>query len=232
MQHKTHIVSLGGSLIAPEGLDSAYLKAFREVVLEYVGKGCKFILIAGGGRTARHYQDAAFAVDETLTDEDRDWIGIHSTRLNAQLLRTIFRDHAYPRINTNPHDLEDFSRCKEPIIIAAGYRPGASTDHCAALLAKYLDIGSLVNLSNIDAVFDKDPRTNEDAKRLEAMTWAEFRALVGGEWKPGMNAPFDPIAARVAEEISLEVAIMNGKNLANLRAYFDGKPFAGTTIRS
>jgi len=230
MNKKTCIISLGGSLIVPDEIDWKYLKSFKVLLLEYIEKGWEFILITGGGKTARKYQDAAQNVDEHLTDEDRDWLGIHSTRLNAQLLRTIFREHVYPRINTNPHDLEDFSNCKEPIIIAAGYRPGCSTDYDAVLLAKYLDISSVVNLSNIDYAYDKDPNVYENAKRLEKVSWKEFRKIVGDTWSPGMSAPFDPIASQLAQEIDLEVAIMNGKDLDNFRDYLEGKACKGTRI--
>jgi uridylate kinase len=230
MQKKTVVVSLGGSLVVPDGIDGQYIRAFRDVVLEYVAKGYEFILIVGGGKTARRYQEAALSIDSTLTDEDRDWIGIHSTRLNAHLLRTVFRDVAYPRINTNPHNTEDFSKRKESVVIAAGYRPGNSTDYCATVLAKYFGASSLVNLSNIDYVYDRDPRKHTDAKRFETMSWKEFRAIVGDVWEPGLSAPFDPVAAKMAEDISLTVAIMNGKNFDAFRAYLDDKPFAGTVI--
>lgn len=228
---KTCIISLGGSLIVPDEIDWEYLRDFRDLIVEYVEKGWKFILITGGGKTARKYQEAAYRIDTDLTDEDKDWLGIHSTRLNAHLLRTIFRTHAYPRINTNPHDLEDFSFCKEPIFIAAGFRPGCSTDYDAVLLAKYLAIGSLINLSNIDYVYDKDPKIYSDAKKMEHATWHEFRALVGDTWSPGLNAPFDPIAAKHAQEIGLEVVIMNGKKLEQLRSYLNGQSFEGTRVR-
>lgn len=232
MNQRTCIISLGGSLIIPDEIDWKYLKKFKELLLEYVDNGWEFIIITGGGITARKYQNAAHNIDEQLTDEDKDWLGIHSTRLNAQLMRTIFREYAYPRVNTNPHDLEDFSYCKEPIFIAAGYRPGCSTDYDATLLAKYLGIHSIVNLSNIDYVYNKDPKKYPDAKPITSMTWKEFRDLVGDVWEPGMNAPFDPIAAKLGEELDLEVAIMNGKNLKNLQSYLDKKPYEGTTIHT
>lgn len=230
MQKKC-IISLGGSLIVPEEVDWEYLSRFKKFVVDHIKDGWQFIIITGGGSIARTYQSAALKVDETLTDEDRDWIGIHTTRLNAQLMRTILRDYAYPRVNTNPHDLEDFSHSKEPVIIAAGYRPGCSTDYDATLLAKYLNIPFLINLSNIDYAYDKDPKQFPDAKKIEETSWAEFRKIVGDVWIPGLNAPFDPIASKLAEEIGLEVAIMNGRDLENLGKYLRGEEFVGTKIK-
>ncbi|MDP1619652.1 MAG: UMP kinase [Candidatus Moranbacteria bacterium] len=230
MDKKTIIISLGGSLIVPEEIDWKFVKKFKALIEEQIENGFKFILITGGGKTARKYIDASAKIDD-INNEDKDWIGIHATRMNAHFIRTIFRKHAHPRINKNPHDLEDFYNFKESILVAAGWRPGFSTDFDAVLLAKYLGIKTVINLSNIDYVCDKDPRKFPDAKKIEEISWAEFRKMVGDKWDPGMNAPFDPIASKEAQEIGLEVAIMNGQNLANLKKYLEGKKAKGTIIK-
>lgn len=231
MQNKKIIImSLGGSLIIPEEIDWNFLKKFKQLIEKHIEKGCKFVIITGGGKLSRKYQQAAQNIT-SLTDEDRDWIGVHATRMNAQFIRTIFREHAHPRINTNPHDLEDFYNFKEDILVAAGWKPGFSTDYDAVVLAKYLGIKKIVNFSNIDYVFDKDPRKFPDAQKIEEISWKDFQKIVGKRWVPGMNAPFDPIASKLAKETKLEVVIMNGKNMKNLENYLEGKPFNGTTIR-
>lgn len=230
MNKKLVIISLGGSLIIPDEIDYEFLKKFKHLVEEQIKKGYKFVIITGGGKFSRKYQQAAQNISD-LSDEDRDWIGIHATRMNAQFIRTIFRKHAHPRINTNPHDLEDFYNFKEDILVAAGWKPGFSTDYDAVVLAKYLDIKKIVNFSNIDYVFDKDPRKFPDAKKIEEISWRDFQKIVGNKWTPGMNVPFDPIASKLAKEIKLEVAIMNGENMKNLENYLEGKTFKGTIIR-
>lgn len=220
------VVSVGGSLIVPDGIDTDFLSRFKALILEKVQRGFSFTIIAGGGKTARRYQDAANAVTP-LSRQDLDWIGIHGTRLNAQLLRNIFVGYAHPQIIKNPTiDIE----AEEPIIIAAGWQPGWSTDYCAVLVAKNLGARRLVNLSNIDYVYDSDPKKNPSAKKIEKISWPDFRALIPKDWDPGLSSPFDPIAAREAETLHLEVAIINGGKLEEFSHYLDGKPFAGTTI--
>ena len=76
----------------------------------------------------------------------------------------------------------------------------------------------------------KDPRTNPDAKRFENISWSDFRALIPKEWDPGLSSPFDPIAAKEAEAMKLEVAIMNGAHLDEFEKYLSGESFAGTTV--
>ncbi len=224
------IISLGGSLLVPEDINAVFIKAFKKLIVSYVKKGHRFILVTGGGRTARKYIDAASHVTD-ITGEDKDWLGIHATRLNAHLVRTVFRKYAHARINTNPHDLEDFYSAPEPIIVAAGWRPGFSTDLDAVLLGKYLDAKRIINLSNIDMVYDRDPKMHHDAKPLARLRWPEFQKIVGEVWNPGMNVPFDPVASKMAAEEKMEVAILNGENLANVENYILGKKFVGTIIR-
>lgn len=151
--------------------------------------------------------------------------------MNAHFIRTIFRNYSHPRINKNPNDLEDFYEFKEKILVAAGWRPGFSTDYDAVLLAKYFKVEKIINLSNIDYVCDKDPKKFPDAKIIKNISWPEFRKMVGNKWDPGMNAPFDPIASKIAQENNLEVAILNGKKLKNIQNYFDGQKFKGTIIK-
>ncbi len=227
---KRIIISLGGSLLVPNAIDTDFVANFKNFIVSYIEKGYSFILVTGGGRTARKYIDAAAEVSD-ITDDDKDWLGIHATRMNGHFIRTVFREHAHPRINTNPHDLEDFYNAPEPILVAAGWRPGRSTDFCAVLLGKYLDAKRIVNLSNIDYAYDKDPREFSDALKIERATWAEFREIVGNVWNPGMSAPFDPIASKMAEEEEMEVAILNGSDLDNLGHYLDGGTFQGTVVR-
>lgn len=224
------IISLGGSLLVPEGIDTAFVKAFKKIILRYIKQGYGFILVTGGGKTARRYIEAAGEVSR-ITDEDKDWLGIHATRMNAHFIRTVFRAHAHPRINTNPNDLEDFYQAKEPILVAGGWRPGHSTDFDAVLIGKYLDVRRVINLSNIDYAYDSDPKLNPKAKPIKKATWQEFQKLVGTKWDPGMNAPFDPIASQLAADEGMEVAIMNGSRLENLENYLEDKSFVGTVIK-
>ena len=228
LHKKTYVISIGGSLIAPAaGVDWHFLKSLRALILKKIRQGHKFFLIAGGGRTCRNYVAAASKVVK-IEPDDLDWLGIHATRLNAQLLRTVFRDQANPEIITNP-TLKLFSRKK--IIVASGWKPGWSTDYVAVVLAREYGAQTILNLSNIDYVYDKDPNKHQEAKIKLKMTWPEFRQLVGNRWSPSLNAPFDPIASKLAEKLNLEVVIMNGKNMENLENYLAGRKFKGTVIK-
>lgn len=225
------IISVGGSLIVPKsGIDTAFLIAFRELILSQLKTHPRrqFFLVAGGGNTAREYIAAGHAiVGHDLPEDDLDWLGIHSTRLNGHLVRTIFRDIAFPRIIK---DLDVIRKISEPVVVAAGWKPGRSTDYIAVQLAEDYSVPTVVNLSNISQVYDKDPREHDDARPLSQMDWSEYRAMVGDEWKPGLNTPFDPIAAKKAHKLGLEVTVMDGKDITNLTRFLEDKTFVGTTL--
>ncbi|MCA9367596.1 UMP kinase [Candidatus Kaiserbacteria bacterium] len=226
---ETIVMSVGGSLIVPDAIDTAFLTKLKTFITEQTTThGRRFIIIAGGGRTARRYQEAASAVTN-LNPEDLDWMGIHATRLNGHLLRTVFRDTAHYEMINNPDNVLDVSP-EARIVIAAGYRPGASTDLIAVNIAKNLGAHKVVNLSNTDYIYTADPRENANAEKIETISWTDFRLLIPAEWDPGLNAPFDPVAAREAEVSGIEVANINGSKLDELAAYLDGNPFVGTKI--
>lgn len=213
----------------PGEIDWKFVKNFKKLIDKYIKKGFRFVIITGGGKTARKYIEAAAKV-ESINNEDKDWIGIHATRMNAHFMRTIFRKNAHPRINKDPHNLENFHGFKENILVAAGWRPGFSTDYDAVVLAQHLRIRNIINLSNIDYVYEKDPRKFPGAKKIKDISWKEFRKIVGNKWDPGMSAPFDPVASKLAQKENIRVAIINGKNLRNLENCLLGKKFAGTQI--
>lgn len=222
------ILSVGGSIIIPKtGFNIPFLKKFRSMILSEVKKGQKFILVIGGGDTCRKYQQAAAKVTKH-TKIDLDWIGIHSTIFNAQFVRSLFGEHAYKDVVTDPRAKVKTSKS---IIIAAGWKPGCSTDNDAVLLAKTYKAKHLLNLSNIDYAYDKDPHKYKSAKKIEQMDWKTFRReVVGNDWDPGKSLPFDPIASKTAQKIGLSVSILKGTNLAEVKKAITGKPFKGSHI--
>jgi uridylate kinase len=225
---ETIVMSVGGSLIVPDGIDTIFLQSLKSFVEEEVAEGKRIVIIAGGGQTARRYQKAADTVGK-VSSGDLDWLGLHATRLNGQLLRTIFSHLAYPVVVTNPDEVLDVSSDK-PLIIAAGYRPGASTDLRAVQIAHHLKAHKVINLSDTDYVYTDNPKTNPEAIPLLEISWADFRKLIPSEWGPGLSSPFDPIAAKEAEQGGVEVAQIAGTRLEEVAKYLGGEKFIGTRI--
>jgi len=221
------IISLGGSLIVPkEEPDTNFLKMFQVLLRRRVVKGHRFVVVCGGGALARHYQGAARKLGCSAR-EALDWIGIHSTRLNARVVRAAFGDDTHKAIVTNPNRPPQF---RESILVAAGWRPGRSTDHVAVLLAKRFGSNTVINVSDIDQVYNIDPKKDPRAFAFTKMSWEDFRSLVDAEWHPGSHLPFDPIAARYAQKFAMKVKIVNGHSQKDLSTALSGRKFFGTVI--
>lgn len=225
--NKTIVISLGGSLIMPDEIDVGFLKNFKALIEEQVALGKKFVIITGGGKVCRRYQDSAKKIVDVSAD-DLDWIGIGATRINAELVRVMFGSLAHSSVIVEDGVLPGVT---EPIAVGAGRHPGHSSDFDAILVAEESKAGTVINLSNIDYAYDKDPRKFPDAKKIEKTSWSEFRKILPEKWEPGLSSPFDPIAAEKAQALGIEVIIMNGSNLENLKACFEGEPFVGTEIK-
>ncbi|MGL4524906.1 MAG: UMP kinase [Spirochaetia bacterium] len=231
MKNKVKVISLGGSLVAPQGIDVAFLKKFRTLIMAWLAQDAqrKVILIVGGGAPAREYQQAGRELSPNLGDEMLDWIGIAATRLNAQLVRAVFAEQAPCAVVENP-EVAVFDRgC---VLVASGWKPGFSSDFDAVILAQKFNAGTVINLSNIEAVYSADPRVDPRAKALSEMCWEQLQAIVGNKWQPGANLPFDPIATAKAAELKLELIVAKGSDLENLAHVLDGKEYRGTTVRS
>jgi uridylate kinase len=225
------VVSLGGSIVAPDGVDEVFVRAFVALLHELNEEDPRhrFILVVGGGGPARAWQKAYRAIVEQSSDEAADWIGVMATRLNAQLIKAVLGGWCLEPVVSNPLAPEAGS-FEGRALVAAGWKPGFSSDYDAVLLAERFKAAQVINLSNIEQVYTADPRLDPKAKPIDAISWPEFRALIGSEWTPGKNVPFDPVASEHAERLGLTVVCAAGRDLDNLKRLLQGKPFRGTRI--
>ncbi|MFH1036441.1 MAG: UMP kinase [Patescibacteria group bacterium] len=227
-KQKTIIISLGGAIICPKPgkIDEIFLKKFRSLILKFLKRGFRFVIIAGGGKTSRAYLKAANEISR-LSREDSDWIGIYATRLNAQLVRAIFGRIAYPEVLENPYkEIKDGWK----ILIGAGWKPGCSTDYDSVLFAKRFGVKEIINASNTPYVYDRDFKKYKNAVPFEKISWKDYQKLVGNRWLPGLSTPFDPIAAKTARKLKIRILIIKGTDVSNFEKILSGKKFRGTVI--
>lgn len=213
-------------MLVPNEINVSYLKKFRE----FIKKNClkyEFYLVTGGGQICRTYQAAAKDCRQ-VNSEDLDWIGIRSTRLNAELLRSVLGNLSAEEIFLSPEKLPP---SKRKVFVGGGWRPGNSTDFIAVYLAVKLKTDTVINLSNIDYIYDRDPhRDSGVAKPIKQMKWSKLRKLIGNKWVPGSHRPFDQKACRLAERKRIRVVFLNGAKLNNLDKFINNRKFSGTEI--
>ncbi|MDP1538660.1 MAG: UMP kinase [bacterium] len=230
---KIFVISLGGSIIVPEPgkINFQFLKEFRKLVLKFIKKRWKFIIVVGGGKTCRLYQKAALKITK-IPFEELDWLGIYATKLNAYLLKIIFKKETLPIILDNPYKKTKKESLKKPVIIASGWKPGWSTDYVTVLLAKRFGVKTIVNASNISFLHEKDIKIHKEAKKISEISWKGYQNIIGKKWNPGRSFPFDPVATKKAKKLNLKVIIVKGTNLKNLERVLMGKKFKGTIIKN
>ena len=227
------VLSVGGSIVAPDKPDFDFLDKFSKIIRAWLSQDLsrKLIMVIGGGAPARDYQNAYRKVcdlhKKNINNDEADWIGIMATRLNAQLVKAVFEDLCPNPVVYDPTAVDDF---RGQILVAAGWKPGFSTDNDAVVLAERFSGNLVVNLSNIAKVYTDDPKKNPEAKPIDKISWEDFIKIVGTEWVPGKNTPFDPIASQRAQKAGIKVICAAGKDIENLENILNGKDFKGTVI--
>lgn len=222
---KTVIIALGGSIVVPDTINTDYLRQFVKFINRWK-KTHRFIVVIGGGEVARRYQRGAAKVAR-VTDEDKDWIGIHATRLNAHLLRTIFREIADPVVFDSRHKMK---RLTYPITIASGWRPGWSTDYVAARIAADFNSGAFIIAGKPSHIYTNDPATHVDAIPMDTVSWKKYRSMIPKRWIPGSHFPVDPIAAKLSDEEHLTAYVVDGREIKNLESLLRGGKYKGTEL--
>lgn len=226
---KVTVVSLGGSIVAPDSVDVDFVRRFVEMIssrLE-IRPEWRIGLVIGGGNLARRYQASLREIVRGISPDILDTVGIAATRVNAELVRAAFGPLAPDPVVLDPTSVGNL---EGRVIISGGWKPGFSTDNVAVHLAASLGADTVVNLSNIAQVYTADPKIDPSAVPLERVDWSQFFRIAGSKWTPGMNTPFDPAGTKRASELHLQVIAADGRDLENVEAIFDGNEYVGTTI--
>ncbi|MBI4092843.1 MAG: UMP kinase [Candidatus Kerfeldbacteria bacterium] len=216
------VISLGGSVIVPRRVDVRFLKRFVALIRK-LSKSRRIAITCGGGAAARSMAAAARALG-VRRNEDLHWIGIRQTATNAEVVRAALGVRG-PVITS----YSERTRFSGRIVVAAGRRPGGTTDYCAVVLARALGATTIYNITDVAGVYSADPRVSRRARLLPALTWRGFLRLIGSPLMPSMHAPFDPVASRAAARHRVRVVVMS-KDTANFARALDGLPFVGTVI--
>lgn len=224
---KIRVLSLGGSLIIPKTdfLALDFLQQFKKLILRYQKK-FKFIIITGGGKLARFYQNEAKKIE--INQKDLDWLGIAATKINAHLIRSVFGQQAEKQIFDNPQQKIKFKK----IAVFSGWQPGFSTDFVSVKVAQTYGVKEIVNLTNIDYIYQQDPQKFKNVLPFKKLTWWQYLKIIKAfqQWQAGLNLPFDPIASRLARKLKIKLISLNGYHLKNVENYLTGNKFRGTII--
>jgi len=230
MKKKVIVLSLGGSLIIPNEINIKFLQKFKKVIQKN-SKKHKFVIVCGGGSTAREYIKGLEKERIKKKEFFQGLLGIASTRLNARFMTYFFGNDANKGI---PHDMKEVKnmlRIYDVVFCGAlRYAKDETSDGTSAKLANFFG-AEFINLTNIKGLHDKNPLTNKNAKFIQKITWKEFHKMANSfKFKPGQHFVLDQSAAKIILKNKIPTYIV-GKDLKQLDNLLNNKKFKGTTIK-
>lgn len=203
-QKKILVIKLSGSVFNFK-TTSKSLKEYAQVLLDIQTK-VQPVVVSGGGIIARHYVNLARSLgsDESSLDE----MGIEISRLNAMLLSAALGDSVYPVI---PSNLEEISiACQSgKIVVSGGLHPGQSTNATAALICEKIKADRFLNATDVDGIYDSDPKKNAKAKMFKEITIKKCLDLLNNEsTQAGNYELMDIVAMKVIERSKIPTYVI------------------------
>jgi uridylate kinase len=218
------VISMGGSILASPAPNVDLIRDFASLLISMKSEGHIILVVVGGGQLARDYIAAVKALGADW--KESDGVGIAATRMNAMLLSAALGEYGAYEI---PGDTG--IDCESPkITVMGGVKPGQTTDAVAAELAVRCNFDMLLIATNVDGVYESDPRESPDAKKIKSMNTSELISIVGDEHSPGMKAVVDPVAAAKIHKSGTKTIVVDGQNLKNIENAINGKEHNGTEI--
>jgi len=226
------IISLGGSTLFKDNLEfnSDFLIRFKKLLKSY---DQKFVIIIGGGKISRLYVHELRKHELDLVRTDYDNMGLTSIRLNVEFLSNFFKGMVFDTINTLDQNLiKEFKESKKNILLYFGKTPGYTSDYNAVQAAIAFKEKKIFNLTDVDYVYDKDPKKYDDAKPLKRLSWDEYLELMGSTIVSSGHYPFDPIASKTCQQYGIRVYSLKFDKLDMIEDLFNDKDVDELTIIS
>jgi uridylate kinase len=221
------VVSIGGSVLAPT-LDASHVEAYASIIEELVEAGCELAAVVGGGGVARQYIEVARTMD--ANEVQLDQLGIDVTRINARLLIAALGSIVDPKVAETYEDAGDVIR-RGDVAIMGGVMPGQTTDAVAAALAEYIDAELLVYATSVDGVYDADPSSGGEARKLERLSPTELvDIIVPMSRDAGASAPVDLLAAKLIERAGMRSIVLDGTDPSRIATAILTGDHSGTDI--
>jgi len=222
------VVSIGGSVLVPNNDDSVYIKQLAHTLKE-ISAEVQTVIVCGGGKIARYYTGTGRELGGTTYQ--LDMMGIGATRLNAELLRIALGDSAH---HTVPCTVDETVKASltGKIVVMGGTEPGHTTDAVATMVAGNIGCKRVVNATSVDAVYSNDPKKDPDAKRFSELTIKELSGIVYSEHDAGRSSVFDPLGVKLAMRDRIDLLIIDGRDMDEMKNAILGKKINGTAINS
>jgi uridylate kinase len=218
-------IKLSGSIFSEQRNEDT-IKRYAEMLTD-ISIDVQPIVIAGGGKIARHYINLARCLGSD--EASLDIMGIEVSRLNAKLLIVALGEQAYSQV---PKNLEEVTIAAESgkIVIVGGLHPGQSTNATSALIAEKVRAIRFLNATDVDGIYDLDPNISRNAKLLNEITVSEcMEILKDGSSMAGTYDLMDIVALKVIERSKIPTRVLRS-DITNIKDAIIGIHHIGTEI--
>lgn len=180
------LLKLGGEALAGEGgfgINPKQAEFLAKKVLSVVNMGVQVAIVIGAGNLWRGKADG---LDHGMERVTADHMGMLATVMNSLALQDALEREGLPtrvltgievRSVAEPYIQRRAVRHLEKgrvVVFGAGTgNPYFTTDTAASLRAMEINAEAFIKATKVDAVYDKDPKTHDDAKRYEQLTYIE-----------------------------------------------------------
>jgi uridylate kinase len=231
---KNIVIKFGGSLLFSEGgtINLEKITEFCDIIKNNKTYD-SVVIVCGGGTIARQYIKAIrkFTQNEVLCD----MIGIDISRINSRLIITNIEELTYPQV---PKSFEELAIAlnSHKIVVMGGMQPGQSTTSVAIQVAEFLKAERLIILTDVDGIYDKDPKVFDDAKLLRELNYDSLQKIIleiSGDKQAaaGEYRIFDAVSLQILKRSNVVVSVISGSNLDQFKKLWNNeKANVGTTI--
>lgn len=207
------VIKIGGSVLqsTPFEINTSFLKLL-EIFKSYDDR---VFIINGGGPLCRVLQNVLRSIG--ITDSDKlDLMGIKVNNMYAEFVRMLLpEDQTYPNIIITKDDIntakKDVNKFK--YFIGGAESPGHSSDYDATIFADAFGSDKVLRITNVDYLYDKDPKTYSDAQVIKHISWDSYLQMFDSVFVPGGSYPFDPVASRFARDHKIKVFLTSIENI-------------------
>lgn len=232
MNYKRVLIKLSGESLMGDVaiIDKSKTKELAELFKRVHEMGVEVGIVIGGGNFFRGRSN------QDMNQLYVDTMGMLGTVSNALGLADAFEKENVPFIISTPFDLnglipkytseEVVEKIKENIVIFGGGTGhiGCSTDTCASNKASLIKADSIIKLTNVDGVYDKDPNKYPDAVMYDYLTHSEVLA------NPEIKV-MDLGAVEECMNNKIDITVINFNDKENLIRVLQGEKL-GTRISS
>jgi uridylate kinase len=201
----------------PYGVDPAFCAFIADQVKRVHDRGVQVGIVVGGGNIFRGMAAAARGMDGLALQDALETVGVATRVMTAIAMNEV----AEPYIRRRA--IRHLEKGRVAIFVAGTGNPYFTTDTAAALRAVEINAEVLLKATKVDGVYDKDPMTNDGARRYAHLDYAD---LLRDQLKV-----MDAAAVSLCMENDLPIIVFDLNQPDNVTKVATGEP-VGTLISS